>query len=222
MPHSVLYLGLNPTHYFTEGALTHCPIIQIRPRSFDDSCIQKALEDFFYYSHVIITSKTSVKILCDNLLMKNIAVSQWKDKHVIAVGQVTASHLRSYGIDPIIVPKNETAEGVVEELVKLHSAKAYYFWPHSSKSRPVIEIFFGSVGAQYKSCILYDTDIRIPDPLPNLHEFQEVVFTSPSTIDAFLKIFGGFPDHIRYTPIGKITAHYLNKQIAFLSTIKRH
>lgn len=214
MTHSVLYLGLNPTHYITQGIVTHCPIIHIKARPYDDFLIQEALKDFHLYSHVIFTSKTTVKILCEYLKLKNISRRLGEDKHVIAVGEITASYLREYGVESITVPKKETAEGIVEELVKIHTAKAHYFWPHSCKSRPVIQNFFDGVEATYKSCILYDTEIRIPSPIPNLSEFQEIVFTSPSTVDAFMKIFGAFPCHIKYTPIGEITAHYLYEQIA--------
>jgi uroporphyrinogen-III synthase len=41
--------------------------------------------------------------------------------------------------------------------------------------------------------------------VPNLAAFDEIVFTSPSTIEAFLAIFGALPRDKILTPVGPVT-----------------
>ena len=48
----------------------------------------------------------------------------------------------------------------------------------------------------------------------NLLEFDEIFFTSPSTVDGFLNIFGAFPKNgPRLVSIGPITKAYLEKKL---------
>ena len=46
----------------------------------------------------------------------------------------------------------------------------------------------------------------------NLTNIQRVVFTSPSTIDNFIKTYGNLPSHIDYETRGRITAQHLKSR----------
>ena len=46
----------------------------------------------------------------------------------------------------------------------------------------------------------------------NLTNIQRVVFTSPSTIDNFIKTYGSLPSHIDYVTRGRITAQHLKSR----------
>ncbi len=209
----ILYLGLDPTHYQAQkdGQITHWPIIRIVPRPLTDPSIQHALAAFDNYSHVIFTSKSAVAILHDYLNRFGIPLESWAAKMTLAVGQVTAKHLGGYGIKASIVSQEETAEGLLNELQQLPLKQAHLFWPHSAQARSVIRDFFIDQGIRYTACPLYDTETYVPGSLPNLSAFDEIVFTSPSTIKAFLEIFGQLPTHLLLTSIGPVTASFLAK-----------
>ncbi len=213
MTKKILYLGLDPTHYKSQGDITHWPIIQIVPRCLSDPAIQSALNNFEAFTHVIVTSKSAVTILKDYLELSNIPLIQWAAKATLAVGQVTAKQLNACGIIPLKVAADEKAEGIVEELRQLDLTNAHLFWPHSSKARTVIEEFCTAHTILLTSCNLYEPRPHIPRELPQLKHFDEIVFTSPSTVDAFLEIFNHFPAHTTLTPIGSITGHYLYKHL---------
>lgn len=207
----ILYLGLDPTHYKTDGELAHWPIIRIVPRPLSEPQLHDALKRFEEYTHVIVTSKSTVAILKEYLPLLGIALNRWAHKMTLAVGHVTAKHLEACGIQPARVASEETAEGLVREIETLDHRNAHFFWPHSSKARPLIESYFVKQKIPHTSCILYDPQAQIPKELPQLADYDEIVFTSPSTIDAFLDIFGQFPSHARLTPIGPITERYLER-----------
>lgn len=210
MSKRILYLGLDPTHFKTSGEMTHWPIIHILPRPLTDPSVYHALKDFDLYSHILITSKSAVAILHQYLPLMGIPWHTWVDKTTVAIGQVTAMHLKACGITSLQIAQQETAEGLIEVLKELPSLeKAYVFWPHSSQSRPVIKNFLEAYPIRHTTCILYDPKPLLPQVLPNLENFDEIVFTSPSTIDAFFSIFGEFPQHLCLTTIGPITADYL-------------
>ena len=210
MTKKILYLGLDPSRYLSNGQVTHWPIIQIVPRPLSDPSIKSALNHFEAFTHVIATSKSTVAILIDYLEQLNIPLHRWAAKETLAVGQATAKHLNACGITPLKVAMDEKAEGIVEELKQLDLTNAHLFWPHSSKARLVIEEFCTSRAVRLTSCTLYDPKTHIPSELPQLKDFHEIVFTSPSTVDAFLEIFGACPSHACLTTIGSITGRYLN------------
>ena len=213
MQKRILYLGLDPTHYQAQndGTITHWPIICIVPRPLTDPAIQRALAAFKHYSHVIFTSKSTVAILHDYLNRLGIPSESWAAKMTLAVGQATTKHLEVYGIKASVVAQEETAEGLINVLQQLPLKQAHLFWPHSAQARSVIRDFFIDQGIRYTACPLYDTQTYVPGSLPDLNTFDEIVFTSPSTIKAFLEIFGQLPSHLCLTPIGPVTASFLAK-----------
>lgn len=217
MPKSILYLGLDPTHYINQngnqGEIFHWPIIQIVPRPLSDPSLRQALENFDCYSHVIATSKSTVAILHDYLPQLNIKMEVWRKKMTLAVGKVTAKHLQAIGITPAKVAQEETAEGIIAELEQWPLENAHLFWPHSAQARPIIKDFLETKNISHTTCILYESQPHISGPLPQLEQFNAIVFTSPSTVEAFLHIFGSFPLHAQLIPIGPITAHCLQSKL---------
>lgn len=205
----ILYLGLDPTYYQANGQITHWPIIQIVPRPLTDLTLYQVLKEFACYSHVIVTSKSTVVILKDYLSQMGISLDTWAAKTTLAVGKITAKHLYACGITPAKIAQEETAEGLVRELEQLSLDKAHVFWPHSAQARSVIKDFLIDHHICHTTCALYDSKPCLPNVLPDLELFDELVFTSPSTVEAFLTIFKQFPKHACLTPLGPITASYL-------------
>lgn len=213
MSKRILYLGLDPSHYAGRGEVIHWPIIQIVPRPLSDPTICTALKNFDHYSHIIVTSKSTVAILRDYLPRLDVDMQKWTQKMTLAVGKVTAEHLKACGIIAYRVAQEETAEGIIQELQQLPLQHAHVFWPHSSQARPAIKEFLMTQDISHTTCILYDPKPQIPGTLPDLEVFDEIIFTSPSTAEAFLNIFGAVPSHIQVTTIGPITASFLKQHI---------
>jgi uroporphyrinogen-III synthase len=188
MQRKILYLGLEMPAHLAEKAL-HCPIISVVPRDPTE-----CLTLFPPCTHLVVTSKSSVRIL------QNLGLDL-RSKVTIAVGQQTANLL------PVAhhVAAEECAEGVVALLRGLDLREAQLFWPHAAKARSVISDYCREAGVRLSECILYDTVVRMPHPLPDLSIFEEIVFTSPSCVDAFIEIFGPLPREKRLTAIGPVT-----------------
>lgn len=198
MPHA-LYLGPEyPLKAFSDRRITHVPLIETVFRECD-------LTNWNHFTHLILTSKTAVRALVSSLRKARISPHTLADKQVITVGKATAELVRAFGSDPLVA-QEETAEGVAA-LIK-PEPHAHFFWPHSALSRPVVENALKN--ACYTSCILYDTR-PLQAALPDLTDFQEILFSSPSTVAAFFSIYPSPPPHLKFTPIGRITLEELAK-----------
>lgn len=210
---TILYLGTDPTEFemrgHVQGHLIHYPIIKIIPRSLNDPEIRQAYDDLEEYTHFIFTSKNAVKVFCQHLFELQKSPGDFKQKMVVAIGEVTAAHLLAKGLCPQLIAKEETQEGLVKLLGLVNLDEAYVFLPRSALSRPVLSNFFKEREIRYQACDLYDTKTQNLEPKPELSQVDEIVFTSPSTVKAFVEIFGKIPTGKNLLAIGPITEETL-------------
>lgn len=215
----ILYLGLELPKTLKNKNALHYPIIKIIPYPLDTHEVQITFRKIPSYTHIVFTSKSAVHIFFQYLPSFGFTLEHLRDKDFVAVGQATADLIGEHGIQASIVPLEETAEGIVRELRSLPLEQAHIFWPHSALSRPILKDFFEQHSLHYTECILYETHPQRPSvPAPDLSQIDEIVFTSPSTVNAFIEIFGQLPKDKHLTAIGPVTQTRLNSAH---STIKK-
>jgi len=201
----VLNLGLDAPEPISGVEIIHRPIIQVVPRSKNDPDIQKMINYVKGCTHLIFTSKMGVRIFCEYMSLPE-GIS------CICVGKKTAAALKECGYKAAWIADTETAEGVVELLRKLDLRVKRVCWPHSALSRSVIASYLEEMGIEYKDCVLYDTLVNQEFQKVDMDGVDEIVFTSSSTVDAFVEIFGGLPQDKVLTPIGPVTAGRIDQQ----------
>jgi len=201
----VLYLGTEE-----KKGMVHLPLIEIIPRDFQGFEIQTAMNDFSEYTHVILTSKNGVRIFCD--CMEHYKV-KLQGKKVFAVGKVTAHALEERGVKVDEVAIEETQEGVVHLLAMEDLDDAYVLLPQSSRARSALSSSLMLRRVRHQKVSIYDTKKKMPSVKPDLESFDEIIFTSPSTVEAFSEVFSVIPKGIKLTSIGAITATVLKMKV---------
>ncbi len=204
-----LHVGLESPPPCIDKRFLHRPLIKIQPREPTSEDILHAFQALADYTHFIFTSKSAVRIFFDYFKALGCRKDVLDNKCIIAVGQATAGCLRSNEVQVNITAKKEQAEGIIEELEGVDLTRAHIFWPHSALSRPILADYFHRRAVKYTECVLYDT---IPSDLDLSVDFQsvdEIIFTSPSTVDAFLVRFKEIPADKRLICKGSITEQYL-------------
>jgi uroporphyrinogen-III synthase len=192
-----LYLGIDPHLY---PSAIHYPVIRTTP-------LVTQIPSFDQFTHSIFTSRR--------------AVDYWFLSHegyitpvVLAIGRSTANQLKQYGVDAI-APLIETQEGLVHLLKTIDLEGAHIFYPHAKIHRPILKEFFISKNIRYFACPLYETHFQQLEPLPDLALIDEIIFTSPSTVEGFLRIFKQLPKGKRLTCIGPVTQQALDRIVFF-------
>ena len=210
---NILYLGTDPERFLKQRIdcrVIHYPVIAIVPRSLDDPHLMGAYQDLCLYTHLLFTSKNAVRIFFEHLALLRCDTNDLNNKICIAIGTSTAHSLQMHDQRVDLISLLETQEGLIEELQRLCLKDAYFLYPRSSISRPVLTTFFHEKNIRYKAFDLYETRIQHKEPLPDLNSIDEIVFTSPSTVKAFIQIFGSLPQHACLHAIGPITAAVLH------------
>lgn len=174
-----LYLGLKP-----KPAAYHYPVI----RTVFCADLTEALRLWPQFTHIIFTSQTTVAYW----------PGPW-DKELIAIGPATAAALQQKGLSCQIALE-ATQEGIIPLL-----GEGYYFLPRSCKARSALTDAMKEKKIPFFALDLYDTIYQKLEPVPNLADFDEIVFTSPSTVEGFIRIYGALPTNKKLTAIGPIT-----------------
>lgn len=189
----ILYLGLDPSRFVHSGTLIHYPILRIVPlQSF---AIEEMHRDWSQFTHVIVTSRTSFRFL----------PTDFRNKQLLAIGPATLQAAQQTGAFMYLAP-DSTQEGVIALLETLDLRNSYILYPRSSLARDALQMFLQKQTLRAQIVDLYKAVPHQPGPLPDLGSVDQIVFTSPSTVDAFLQIFGPIPFDKKITSIGPITA----------------
>jgi uroporphyrinogen-III synthase len=188
-----LYVGTDPSRYLDQADVIHLPLIQTNPLPISPEIKQ----EFDAYTHVILTSPNSVRILTAQMKLFS--------QQIIAIGKGTAAVLQSQGLSAAHIAHPESQEGVIDLLKKLPLENAYLFYPRSNRARPLLASYLQERGLRHRVCDLYETRFIKPSYVPPLDEIEEIIFTSPSTVHAFIELYGSIPNNKKLTCIGPVT-----------------
>lgn len=203
---NVLYLGLNPPTSLKQSYnLIHYPVIQIETFPISNHDILSTFLKLQQFTHIIFTSQTAVDLFIRNKQALYGACDILINKRIFAIGQNTAAKLKFEGIPVHKIAETETSEGIVALLENEDLRKAKVLWPHSALSRHVITNYLEENHIPYAECQLYTTIPQKLKPVPDLKTIDEIIFTSPSTVDNFFHIYGDIPENIQITTIGPVT-----------------
>lgn len=206
-----LYLGTDPSYYKVQGVqMIHYPVIHIVPRM--NFCVKVAYSKLSSYTHLLFTSKHAVQIFFQQLNSLGISKSLLQSITIIAIGRITARYVEKY-TSCSFVAEEETQEGIIAFLRTQPLEKSHFFFPRSSLSRNVIIDFLQKNHILFQSCFIYDTVTWKKQPVLNLEGIDEIIFTSPSTVKAFLEIFSVIPLDKKLITIGPITQKALSEML---------
>lgn len=208
----ILYLGLDPARFHYEGELVHLPLIQIVPHPLEE--VKGAFEKLPACTHVLLTSRQAAALTIDYASLLSISFEQ---KIYLAVGPGTAAVLKEQGLSCTHVAQEACGEGVVALLSKLDLSHSFLFFPHSSLARPLVKDYLLERHLPHLAFPLYDTHPRAV-ALPDLEAFDAIVFTSPSTVEAFAACCPCLPPYEKCHPIGPITQARLKQLFGKHST----
>ena len=150
------------------------------------------------------------------------------DAHIhpcyISIGDTTTEALHKAGVKDVIQVEKDNRYGVIEwfkkEKEKFVAAKPRYeqeknnrlvFYPHSSLSSEAIPLALQELGFNVDSVVAYNNVLPKHVRRVNLNHFKRIVFTSPSTIDNFIKLYGKLPENTEFITRGPITQDHLEE-----------
>lgn len=226
-----LYTGTLPDIEKRNADYTYTPLIEINNSSIFS--IKNALydeENYEYYKgkglawddddekkpkYVVFTSQHSISstIECIPELLE-----EQENYIFISIGDTTTEALHNAGIKDVIQVEEDNRFGIIKwfekEKKKYDEANARYediIYPHSSLSPEDIPLALQELGFSVKSFVAYKNVMPEHPRLVNLNHFKRIVFTSPSTINNFIELYGKLPENTEFITRGPITQKHLEE-----------
>lgn len=173
------------------GTTSATPLIHIEPLPTPQPTPEQ-------YDWIIFTSRYGVRHY--KALLTSQADRNFK---IASVGPVTTAELIQRGICPDFESPTESAEGLVAFFASQPTGSILL--PRSDKGLTALKEGLMAQGHRVTDLPVYanrfvDHPIRV-----DLHAIEKVEFSSPSAVEAFLRLYENIPDHLLFTAKGKTT-----------------
>lgn len=139
------------------------------------------------------------------------------ETQVACIGARTAELANADGFTPDFYPTEPGSEKFLEEfedLLSNNSVKPRVFLPTAEGGRPLIRERLKELGCEVISVPLYRTlpreDLAREVTQDELKASTLILFTSPSSVDAFTQFFR-IPEGVKVGSIGRFTSEHLTK-----------
>jgi len=200
----ILFTGLSKERYFENGIYFHLPLIKILPiksyKQFD-----RYIKDIRKFDWIVYASRYGVDYFFKRLKHVGYDSRKLADIKIAAIGKSTKNELLDFGVLANLLPKEESSRGLIEAFKKINLKGKKIFMPRSNISDKGLKDALKKLGAQVTTGIAYRN--VAPKDLPNLELgfFNEIMFTSPSTVRNFKKRYKKIPKNVKISCIGNIT-----------------
>ncbi len=186
------------------------------------------LEDYSDISYLLFTSQYAVKGFMRVIKDTNYEEYTNEDLKVISIGKTTTEALHKAGFKDVIQVDEDNRYGIIEWFkkerpkfleqhpIEIEHGEEYeeipaVLYPCSSLSPDDIPEALFALRYNVTKWTVYNNELPKNPRRVNLNHFKRIVFTSPSTIDNFIKLYGKLPENTEFITRGPITQAHLEE-----------
>jgi uroporphyrinogen III methyltransferase / synthase len=199
----VLVLGTHPEKYMHLGTIVHRPIVKCVGlddySKLDD--MFKRLKDFDW---LIFTSVNGVRFFFERLRLNGLDARALCSLKVAAIGKTTAQRLAGFGILADLIPDTESSAGLLEKFETLDVRNKKMLLPQAKAASRELAEGLVALGATAEEVPVYETIEAEPTDVDFDH-IDKILFTSGSTVRAFVKKFAKVPARVKACCLGAPT-----------------
>ena len=176
---TVLYTGAvcpNPEYL-------HTPLIEIVAlENFSE--LQAAAKRLQEFDYLLFTSRFAVKYWAES-------GGGFDVKNVVSIGAKTSEALQKLGVKNICQTAKDDSYGVIDWFSA--QKKGRVLIPRSNIALPIIPDGLKALGFEVETITAYKNQMPANAQKVSLEKIDKIIFTSPSTVDNFVKLYGGIP-----------------------------
>lgn len=196
----ILLLGNYPERYSHLGTIVHRPMIEC-VEAVDTEQTAQVLRTAGNCRWIIFTSGNGIKFFFKKLYAMGLDARLFSQTKFAVIGQASGERLKECGIQPDLCAAVESSKGLLEAFAKVDVTGQRILLPQAEISSEELPDGLSNKGAQVEKLTVYQT-IEKPIEDVDLDYIDQILFTSGSTVRAFVKKFGAVPEHIQALCLG--------------------
>lgn len=209
---NILVTGTQKENFDSRGNVIHQPLIEIT-RTPETGLLEK-INNLQQFDWLFFTSRYSVKFFFETLRNAGKDSRHLHHLHIASVGRVTSEALKAEGIFPDLQPDDESSEGLLQLIQEKGIQPGKVFIPRSELGLPVLPVGLKALGWNVETFAIYTNKMPENTVALNLEDIDKIVFSSPSCVTNFYKLYKAFPKDKEFIFRGKETEkrfYQLNK-----------
>lgn len=200
----ILFTGTNLGKYAHLGYVFHQPMIELRPLK-DYTETDLVIESIGSFAWLIFTSLYAVDYFLKRWFDLGKDSRKLAQVKIASIGAVTTGRLREYGLLPDLQAANESSEGLVSLFSELGIKGTKILIPRSNLATNFLPDTLEEMGNQVVRLTVYENTFPANNQKTEVENFDQVIFTSPSCVDNFIKVYGSLPQKPEIICRGKET-----------------
>lgn len=203
---TVLYTGA----VCPNSSYIHTPLIEIIGVD-DDMLLRSAAKRLQEFDYLLFTSRFAVKYW----ILSN---GGFDIENVVSIGAKTSEALRNAGVKNIKQTEKDDSFGVIDWFSA--QKKGRVLIPRSNIALPIIPEGLKALGFEVETVTAYKNQMPTNAQKVSLEKIDKIIFTSPSTVDNFVKLYGGIPNEKILETRGVVTEKRLKEKMTLKTYIK--
>lgn len=199
----ILLPGTHPEKYQHLGTIIHRPFIKLVPIE-DYTAADAVLGNLAPYDWIVFTSTNGVKFFFERLNAIGLDSRALSSNKISAIGATTAEMLKGFGVLVDMQPKLESSAGLLEEFDKVGIKGKKILLVKPEVGSPVLFERLTAAGAEVEIVVVYKNIDIEPEPT-DFDYIDQILFTSASTVRAFIKRFETVPPGPKVYCLGQPT-----------------
>jgi uroporphyrinogen III methyltransferase/synthase len=197
---NILVLGMYPEKYEHFGNIVHRPMIDCVPLQ-DYSGADSVLGRIGQFDWIVFTSANAMRFFFERLRAFGLDCRALAHAKFAVIGKTSAERLSEFGIAADMRPNTESSAGLLREFEALGVRGSKMLLPQSEIASNELPDGLAAMGAIVEKLPIYRT-VEVDPGEIDFDHIGRILFTSGSTIRAFVKRFGAVPAHIKAYCLG--------------------
>ena len=205
----ILLPGTHPEKYRHLGIIVHRPLIKSVPLD-DYTQADKVLKGLNTFDWIVFTSTNGVEFFFQRLNAVGLDTRSLGTVKVAAIGQTTAEKLKTFGVLVDMQPKLESSIGLLDEFKKVSVKGKRLLLVRPKIGSSMLLNGLSDAEAAIEAVVVY-RNIEIEPEETDFDFIDQILFTSGSTIRAFLKRYNSIPVGVKVYCLGQPTLNEAKK-----------
>lgn len=209
---NVLVTGTTNSENTETSNILHTPLIKIE-KNKDNNLSELLRTKIDSFQWIVFTSRYGVRFFFETFDQLKCDLRVLSSIKIASVGKTTTQELARYRIYPEVESETESAEGLISYFEKNSISNCKIVLPRSDKGLKHLSDELTRLGNQIEDIPVYNNTINDKAQKIDLAQIHKIIFSSPSGVDAFKKLYGELPNGIPLVAKGKTTENKLKLEL---------